>query len=536
MRDRLMSRLKATHRPGVWSAVAWLCRGVRLVSRRRALWSYRLGYALERAGRWPEAGAAFALTCRLAPGLVYRLPDPPPAWDRAGVAFARSLAGYGIRYQKEGALRDLLQRRGRVVPLVPRGTRRRWQRAARTDCATRLHLLYLRHREQYLPRFFARSERYRMPRTWLARAWRWYAGDVLVQSLRLARINGRFVRDAAGVPLRRQLRELLWLSVTLPALPESYYRYELYRPANRARAGRYLHGHENSPVLYELLAEVDNLAELAPLTDKVAFAARAHQRGLAVVPTLAVVEHGQVVTAAGPLPAADLFVKPLAGKRGLGAQKWRYRPERDRYERAGGTEQVPRARFVAWLAERSVGQALIVQPCLANHPDLADLALAAVVTCRIVTMTDEAGRAEPVIATFRMPAVPDAVVDNMHRGGIAAPVALDSGALGAASDYATAGPATRHTRHPASGGLIEGRKLPGWEELRELVCRAHTCFRPRLLVGWDVSLGPDGPLLLEGNERPGVGGLQRLHDTPLGSHRFGELLAHHIVRRFGAPG
>jgi len=319
-------------------------------------------------------------------------------------------------------------------------------------------------------------------------------------------------------------------------LPESYYRYELYRPANRARAGGYLHGHENSPVLYELLSEVDNLAEVSPLTDKVAFADRARAHGLAVVPTLAVVEHGQLVTAAGPLPPADLFVKPLAGKRGLGAQKWRYLPEPDSYQLAGGTEQVPRAEFLARLAGRSVGQALIVQPCLANHPDLSDLALAAVVTCRIVTMTDEAGQPEPVIATFRMPAAPDSVVDNMHRGGIAAPVALDSGALGTASGYATAGPATRHTHHPGSGGLIEGRKLPLWPELRELVCRAHTSFQPRLLVGWDVSIGPDRPLLLEGNERPGVGGLQRLHETPLGTHRFGELLAHHIARRTGAPG
>jgi hypothetical protein len=509
---------------------------VRAVSRRRALWSYRLGYALERAGRLDAAGAAFTTACALAPGLAYRLPDPPAVWDRPAVAFARSLAGYGIRYQREGAIRDLLQRRGRVVPVVLGGTRRRWEGAAPDDCAARLHLSYLRHREDYLPRFFARSERYRMPRTRLARAWRWYAGDVLAQSVRLARVNGRHVRDTTGVPVRRQLRELLALSVTLPALPESYYRYELYRPANRARAGGYLHGHENSPVLYELLSEVDNLAEVSPLTDKVAFADRARAHGLAVVPTLAVVEHGQLVTAAGPLPPADLFVKPLAGKRGLGAQKWRYLPEPDGYHRAGGTEHVPRAEFLAWLAGRSVGQALIVQPCLANHPDLSDLALAAVVTCRIVTMTDEAGRPEPVIATFRMPAVPDTVVDNMHRGGIAAPVALDSGALGAASDYATAGPATRHTHHPASGGPIEGRKLPLWPELRELVCRAHTSFQPRLLVGWDVSIGPDRPLLLEGNERPGVGGLQRLHETPLGTHRFGELLAHHIARRTGVPG
>jgi hypothetical protein len=284
-----------------------------------------------------------------------------------------------------------------------------------------------------------------------------------------------------------------------------------------------------------MLSEVDNLADLSPLTDKVAFAERARAHGLAVVPTLAVVEHGRIVTP-GDLPAVDLFVKPLAGKRGMEAQRWTYLATTGAFRGStDGGEEVPRQEFLAWLAQRSAGRAYMVQPCLANHPDLSDIALDAVVTCRIITMTDEAGGPEPVIATFRMPAVPGAVVDNMHRGGIAAPVALDSGVLGPASGYAVAGPAIRHARHPVSGAPIEGRKLPMWEESRDLACRAHVCFRPRVLVGWDVSIGPGGSVLLEGNERPGVGGLQRLHDTPLGSHRFGALLAHHLTGRFGEP-
>ena len=534
MRARLVTRLKASRRPAVWSAVAAACRMVRPVSGRRSLWCYRLGFALERAGRLDEAGAAFAEACELTPHLAYQLPEPPRSWDASSVAFARALAARAVRYRRQGVLRDLWRRRGRVVPVVTRATRRRWQQAAVTDSAARLHLLYLRHREDFLPRAFERYERHGMPRNRLARAVRWYVGDVLIQSVALLRANGRFIREAANVPLRRQVWDMLRLSVTLPSMPENYYRYEFYRLDNRARAGQYLHGHENSPVLYEMLAEVDNLAELSPLSDKVAFAERARSNGLAVAPTLAVVEHGRVVTS-GELPEADLFVKPLAGKRGVDAQRWTCLADGDSFRGTDTDEKVPRHRFVAWLAERSVGQAFIVQPCLTNHPDLADLALDAVVTCRIVTMTNEAGEPEPVIATFRMPAVRGAVVDNMHRGGIAAPVALESGTLGAASDYATAGPATRHPRHPVSGAVIEGRKLPQWEQVRELVCWAHDCFRPRVLVGWDVSIGPDGPLLLEGNERPGVGGLQRLHDTPLGSHRFGELLAHHIVGRFGVP-
>ena len=322
VRRRLVAWLKTSRRPRLWAAVAGACWGARAISRRRALWTYRAGYALERAGRLDRAGAAYTAACAMLPSLAYRLPDAE-RWDPSTVAFARSLTVVGLRQQQERGLRDLMQRRGRVVPVVTRATRRRWERAAATDPAARLHLLYLRHRDTYLRRYVGRAGGYALPRTRPARAWRWYAGDVLVQALRLVRLNGRYVRTAAGVPRHRQLRELLRLSVTLPSMPENYYRYELYRPANRARAGSYLHGHENSPVLYEMLAP-DGVATVAPLTDKVAFAERAAACGLPVVPTLAVVEHGQVVRAAEALPAGDLFVKPLAGKRGLGVRKWRY--------------------------------------------------------------------------------------------------------------------------------------------------------------------------------------------------------------------
>lgn len=527
VRARLRSRVKASQQPAVWLAVARLGRAARVVSRHRTRWSYRVGYAWERAGRLDAAWAAYSEATGGA------LPPKPDPLEPVAVETARLLAVQQVRRRRRRwSLTGLWQRRGRVIPMVPKAQCRRWEQASAHDWASRLHYLYWQHRERYLPRYFARAETYDMPRTRLTRAWRWYVGDVLIQSVKLVRANGKFIRQAAGVPIGRQFREMVRLSLALPSMPENYYKYEFYRPAQRARANDYLHGHENSPVLYEALAETTGATELAPLTDKVAFAARAQELGLAVVPTLAMLQDGKIVTQVDKLPAANLFVKPLSGKGGRGAARWVYLPEQDRYRSDG--EAVARQQLVQVLADRSMGGAFLLQPCLTNHPDLADLALDAVVTCRIVTITDEHGQPEPVIATFRMPAVPNTVVDNMHRGGVAAPVDIATGVLGAASDYATAGPPRWHTHHPASGGLIEGRKLPLWEQVVALACEAHRRFHPRLLVGWDISIGVEGPVLLEGNERPGVGGLQRLHNVALGAHRFGELLAFHLTQRLSA--
>ncbi|HLU45621.1 MAG TPA: sugar-transfer associated ATP-grasp domain-containing protein [Natronosporangium sp.] len=432
-----------------------------------------------------------------------------------------------------GRLRAALRRRERVVPVVPASRRRRWERAAPDDWAAALHLYYLRHRDEYQPAYFAKFRAYPYPRNRLARAWRWYVSDVLVQAARLARINGRAVRAAAGVPVRRQLWEMLRLAVSLPSMPENYYKFELYRPANRARADQFLHRHETKGGLYLMLAGGADLEAVAPVNDKPAFAARAQAAALPVVPTLARLAPGGQVEQFAPLPAADLFVKLAAGKGGRGAQKWRYLADQDRYHRLGDGAEVARDQFLSWLAAHTPDASLIVQPNLVNHPDLADLALDAVATCRIITILDESGVPEPVIAIFRMPATRGAIVDNLHRGGVAAPVDITTGMLGPASGYATEGVVTRHRHHPVSGAQIDGRKLPLWEQVRQLACQAHTAFQPRVLVGWDIGIGPDGPVLIEGNEQPGVDGLQRLHNQPLGSHRFGQLLAHHLRARFG---
>src|SRR5690606_32490497 len=144
---------------------------------------------------------------------------------------------------------------------------------------------------------------------------------------------GPAVKRVTGLPTWRQFAQLLRLAVTVPAMPEKYYTFEWYRPANRARADAYLHRHETQGALFAMLGDLDELAGVAPLNDKAAFAAHAARAGLPVVETLAVVADG-AVTAYRELPAADVFVKPVGGRGGRRAARWRYLPEADAY-RAG---------------------------------------------------------------------------------------------------------------------------------------------------------------------------------------------------------
>jgi hypothetical protein len=66
-----------------------------------------------------------------------------------------------------------------------------------------------------------------------------------------------------------------------------------------------------------------------------------------------------------------------------------------------------------------------------------------------------------------------------------------------------------------------------WKEVRDLAFRAHQAFNDRTIIGWDIGIAPDGPILIEGNYGPDVDMMQRPAD-PLGRGRFTQLIAHHL--------
>ena len=86
--------------------------------------------------------------------------------------------------------------------------------------------------------------------------------------------------------------------------------------------------------------------------------------------------------------------------------------------------------------------------------------------------------------------------DNFALGGLAAPVDLATGILGAAVAKSGRGVIVQH---PDTGARIEGLKLPLWNEAKQVAIEAHREFLSMPSVGWDVVLGPGGAWLLEGN-------------------------------------
>lgn len=149
-------------------------------------------------------------------------------------------------------------------------------------------------------------------------------------------------------------------------------------------------------------------------------------------------------------------------------------------------------------------------------------------TVRALSCLDEQGRPELVGAVMRMAVGDNHVVDNLHAGGIAAGIDLATGELGPASNLGADVRLGWIEQHPDSGAPILGFRLPHWERMRPFVEHAHGGFADRVLIGWDIALTADGPILVEANGAPDLDIMQRPFRRGLMRERLAELLAHHV--------
>ena len=140
-----------------------------------------------------------------------------------------------------------------------------------------------------------------------------------------------------------------------------------------------------------------------------------------------------------------------------------------------------------------LGDRAIIESRIVQHPEMQELSPLGLADVRVI-MCDN----QPVMSMSRVPTRQSDGKANLHQG-----------ALGVAIDIPTG--ITTHARflgepidrHPDSGIALIGRTLPYWPEIIELAKLAARAV-PLKYLGVDISVSPDGPLLLEINVRPGL--------------------------------
>jgi len=347
----------------------------------------------------------------------------------------------------------------------------------------------------------------------------------------VSRMGGK-VKVEHGLSLLAQAVEIWLLQLRFPLTfglqPNLYYRNELYSPSRRADAPFIFSNlHQNT------LTRAVNGGRTG-FMDKRAFAERCAEHGLPHLPTLFSVDRGGRIDGLGDrplLPPIDLFSKPTAGGNGAGAARW-IREEDRSYRAEDGARMTPDHLLTA-LRESAERGPILVQPLVRNQDELREIVGETLSTVRFVSVLTRSGSWEPILAIHRS-AERDSAVDNTGAGGAAAAIDLRTGRLGRVLVPGSEG-GQFFDIHPRTGRRIEGARLPCWDEVFALVRRAHLAFAEHPVVGWDIAITPDGPLLVECNLVWIAGSLQSAHRLALGRHRYAALLLEHLEFQDRAP-
>lgn len=156
------------------------------------------------------------------------------------------------------------------------------------------------------------------------------------------------------------------------------------------------------------------------------------------------------------------------------------------------------------LIEESKESPFLVQDFLKQHKDLNALNEETVNTLRIVS-TRWNEETHILAAMIRIGAKKSQIVDNASAGGTFVGVNINKGEL-EEFGYFYDRPRTDH--HPVSKIKYKGYKIPYWEETIDMIKKAHPVIFGFSTIGWDIAITPDGPVIVEINQRFSVKGLQ----------------------------
>ncbi len=200
-----------------------------------------------------------------------------------------------------------------------------------------------------------------------------------------------------------------------------------------------------------------------------------------------------------------LFGKPLSGQNSTDILSLDgYDAQSDRLRLVTG-QSVALSEALDMIAPKHYRWGYLFQTRIRQHPAL-EAAIGRTVGCvRIVTFLAGA-EARVIGAVWKIPRA-HMPADNLWRGGLLAEIDPDSGRIGRLRDGL--GPAAGWLeRHPDTGAPLTGITLPHWPRLTRRVTQAAGLLSGLPLVGWDVALGPEGPVFIEANTSPSLDLLQ----------------------------
>lgn len=195
-----------------------------------------------------------------------------------------------------------------------------------------------------------------------------------------------------------------------------------------------------------------------------------------------------------------LFGKPASGTQSLGSVALRrHRPELASVETFDG-QIISLTDFVDEIVKHYTGGYLF-QRLVAPHRSIRALCGERLATIRVLTLRTGPGEPQVLRVCWKIP-VGHNMADNYWRSGnLLAKLCPETGEVlrvvsGTGVEMRT------HTHHPDTHASLIGFRLPHWENIIATASEAARLMDQAPLIGWDIAVLDDGPVIVEMNERP----------------------------------
>ncbi len=151
----------------------------------------------------------------------------------------------------------------------------------------------------------------------------------------------------------------------------------------------------------------------------------------------------------------------------------------------------------------------IIQDVIQAHAVIRSINDSALNTTRIVTIMNGL---EPVYLTgFQSFATGNQKIDNWGKGAVYVGIDPEKNKLKAFGYFHPANfSGTITMTHPDSGIRFSDYTIPFLDEAVKICLYAHKFFFNHFVIGWDVIITDNGPMILEANEKPGMNAVQCL--------------------------
>ncbi len=141
----------------------------------------------------------------------------------------------------------------------------------------------------------------------------------------------------------------------------------------------------------------------------------------------------------------------------------------------------------------------IIDVNIKQHPLLASFHSNSLNTIRVITLIDKNKKVN-ILGTILRMGVNHNFIDNFDAGGISAVVNKSSGIIEGPLVFKDPRMKLKKDgKHPTTDAQVLGVQLPFWNELIKLIEKLVLVVPEAKTIGWDIAIGINGPILIEGN-------------------------------------